>query len=216
MALKRPKVIINYACSLDGKIAFPDKSRARLSSEEDKRRVHLLRSKVDAILVGVGTILADDPSLLVKDKYVRNPKQPLRIILDSRCRTPRTAKCLGPGARTLIVTSGRCDRGVAGAEILRCGEGEVDLPLLLDYLWKKGIRSLLVEGGGTVLWSFISQRFFDEIYVYIAPIEIGGSRSPTGADGPGFERIEECARVRFVSARKFPGGGVLVHVKRDR
>jgi len=214
MALKRPKVVINYACSLDGKIAFPDRSRARLSPEEDKRRVHVLRSKVDAILVGIGTVLADDPSLLVKKEYVPKAKQPLRIILDSKARTPIDANCLGKGERTLIVTSGRSTKGVRGAEMLRCGDDRVDLPMLLDFLWKKGIRTLLVEGGGTVLWSFVSQNLFDEMYVYIAPLVIGGSTSPTGADGPGYERIEDCTRVKIDRVEKFPGGGVLVHAVR--
>lgn len=214
MALKRPKIIINYACSLDGKIAFPDKSRARLSSEADKRRVHVLRSEVDAVLVGIGTVLADDPSLIVKKEYVPKAKQPLRIILESRGRTPNDARCLGGGGRTLIVTSGRSRKSIAGAEMLRCGDDRVDIPLLLDFLWKRGIRTLLVEGGGTVLWSFISQNLFDEIYVYIAPLVIGGSTSPTGADGPGFGRIEDCAQVKVDTVEKFQGGGVLVHAVR--
>lgn len=210
----RPKIIINYACSLDGKIAFPDKSRARLSSEEDRKRVHELRGRVDAILVGIGTVLADDPSLLVKAEYVPFGNQPLRIVLDSGARTPPTAKCLFGDARTLIVTADECTKDVHGAQMLRCGKGHVDLHRLLAQLWGRNIRTILVEGGGTVLWSFISQGLFDDLFIYIAPLIIGGSTSPTGADGEGFARIEMCPNVRVETAEKYPGGGIFIHAVR--
>lgn len=205
----RPRVVLNYAMSLDGKIAFPGGARARLSCEEDMRRVHLLRNEVDAILVGVGTVLADDPSLRVKERFVPEPHHPLRIILDSRGRTPETARCLGKG-ECLIVTSDRCERSIPHAEMLRCGGHQVDLHRLMSSLTSRGVRNLLVEGGSRVLWSFLSAGLLDELYVYAAPLVIGGTRSPTPAAGPGFTSIEECPPLQYVSVERL-GEGVLLH-----
>jgi len=210
----RPRVIINYACSLDGKIALPDRRRVRLSSEEDKKRVHQLRGRVDAILVGIGTVLSDDPSLLVDKEYLPHGNQPYRIILDSNARTPPTSKCLYGGGKTIIVTSEECSKNIQGAEMLRCGKGRVDIQKLLTLLPGMNINTILVEGGGTVLWSFLSQGLFDEIFIYIAPLIIGGSTSPTGADGEGFNHIDLCRRVKIISAEIYPGGGVLIHAVR--
>src|SRR6267378_7924475 len=105
----RPRVIINAAMSVDGKIALSDGKAVRLSNEEDLRRVHRLRAEVDAILVGVGTVLMDDPKLTVKSEYAKG-RNPLRIVLDSDGKTPKGSHVLDGSAPTLIVTSEECDR----------------------------------------------------------------------------------------------------------
>ncbi|HDH81938.1 MAG TPA: 5-amino-6-(5-phosphoribosylamino)uracil reductase, partial [Thermoplasmatales archaeon] len=88
----KPFVIVNCAMSIDGKIAFPDRKQAKISNDEDMARVHKLRDECDAVLVGIGTVLSDNPKLTVKEKYVQNPSNPLRVVLDSNFRTPRDAE----------------------------------------------------------------------------------------------------------------------------
>ncbi len=103
--MKRPHVIINCAMSADGKIASPARKQMRISSEQDIERMYRLRNESDAVLVGIGTILADDPKLTVKESYVHHPKQPLRVILDSKGRTPSHALALNTVSKTLIITA---------------------------------------------------------------------------------------------------------------
>ncbi|MEE9440888.1 MAG: dihydrofolate reductase family protein, partial [Candidatus Thermoplasmatota archaeon] len=101
--MKRPYVIINCAMSADGKIALPNRKQLRISCDEDIKRMYNLRNEVDAVLVGIETILSDDPKLTVKEKYVKNPKHPLRVVLDGTCRTPKDALILNDSAKTLII-----------------------------------------------------------------------------------------------------------------
>src|SRR5207244_12676279 len=149
-----PRVIINAAMSVDGKIALPDGQAARLSNDEDVWRVHQLRSKVDAILVGVGTVLADDPKLTIKPEFAKG-RNPLRVVLDSHGKTPVGAHVLDGSAPTVIVTSDRSERVFPHAEVLRCGKGDVDLTPLLDRLAEGGGREVVVEGGDTVGRAFL-------------------------------------------------------------
>jgi 2,5-diamino-6-(ribosylamino)-4(3H)-pyrimidinone 5'-phosphate reductase len=164
--------------SADGKIALPTKKQVRISSEEDLKRVHRLRNDCDAVLVGVGTILADDPKLTVKDTYVQHPRQPLRVVLDSTCRIPQNAFVLNTEAKTLILTTKGHEKRFKGKHIDVVGctaddEGHVDLDSALDILYRKGVQKLLVEGGGTVIWNFFSKRLVDDVFTYIGPYVIG-------------------------------------------
>jgi len=201
--------IINCAMSADGKIALPTRIQTRISSEEDLKRVHELRSRADAILVGVETILADNPSLKVSPRYVLHERQPLRIVLDSRGRTPEGAAVLDGSAPTLIVTNEACTREFPPAETLRCGTGRIDLPKLLASLEARGVRMLLVEGGSTVIWSFLHGRLADELWIYIGPIVIGGRESPTPAAGQGAKSLEEAVKLELLSADRL-GPGLLI------
>ena len=178
----RPRVIINAAMSVDGKIAFPDGKAVRLSNEEDLRRVHRLRAAVDAILVGVGTVLMDDPKLTVKSEYAKG-RNPLRIVLDSDGKTPEAAHVLDGSAPTLIVTSEECLREFPRVEVLRCGKDDVDLRLLLERLAARDVRTVLVEGGSTVIWSFLHHGLADELKVFVASRVLGGRSAPTLAGG---------------------------------
>lgn len=204
----RPHVIINCAMSADGKIALPTRAQTRISSPEDIVRVHALRASVDAILVGVETVLADDPSLTVKQEHAPGGKNPLRVVLDSRLRTPPAAKVLSPAAKTLIATAtDAAGRKLGDAEIVRCGSGRVDLGLLLQELHSRGIKRLLVEGGGRVIWSFLGGRMFDELNIYVGPLAIGGGPSP--ADGSGIKSLEEAVKLRLNRVERV-GDGVLL------
>ncbi len=208
------RVIINCAASVDGKIALPDRKQTRISSEEDIARVHRLRAEVHAILVGVGTILSDDPKLTVKEKYARG-KNPLRVVLDTHLRTPEDAFVLNDMAPTLIFNSLK-DGSYGNAELFRCPEnkGYVGLNCVLSELERRGIGTLMVEGGSTVIWEFLRQGKADELNIFLGDMVIGGRDSPTVADGRGAQSIEDIVKLEFIEARRMDGGMLLrYHLK---
>ena len=214
--MNRPHVIINCAMSADGKIALPTRKQLRLSCDEDIERMYNLRNQSDAVLVGIGTILSDDPKLTVKEKYVKNPKQPIRIILDANCNTPIDSLAVNNQAKTFIITSVKCSKKFNdNVEIINCRTDEkdfIDLKSLLDLLYKRGIKTLMVEGGGTVIWNFLNKRFVDDFYVYIAPIIVGGEKTPTIADGEGIKSTDEKISLKIVNIRRM-GPGILFQYK---
>lgn len=213
--MKRPRVIINCAMSADGKIASPTRKQMRISSDEDMKRTHRLRNKCDAVLVGIGTILADDPKLTVKKKYVKNPKQPLRVILDSKGRTPAHALALNNISKTLIITAKGKEKTYTGShiEVVSCNidrNGLIDVKDALDLLYRKSVRTLLVEGGSTIIWNFLKNKVVDDLYIFIGPCIIGGKETPTVADGEGIKSEEDCIPLKIVKVKRV-GLGVLIH-----
>lgn len=179
----RPFVHVNCAMSADGKIAGAERKQVRISSEEDMARVRSLRKKNDAILVGVGTVISDDPRLTVKGlPYGENP---VRIVLDPDGRTPDGASVLNGDAPTVIVTSSGCTRRWGDAGVIRSGK-QIDLASVLDELAQMGLESLLVEGGGETIASFFRDGLVDRYSVYIGNVVIGGRTAPTPADGDGW------------------------------
>ena len=214
--MNRPHVIVNCAMSADGKIALPTGKQLKLSSEEDMERMYKLRNECDAVLVGIGTILADDPKLTVKELYVKNPKQPVRIILDAHCKTPENALAVNDTAKTLIITAEKCDKSYGkNVEVVKCTtdkKGLIDLNKLLDVLYKRGIKKLMVEGGGTVIWSFLNQRLVDDLYVYVSPVIVGGSNTPTLADGNGIKGVVDLLFLKIIDVTKM-GAGLLIHYR---
>ena len=203
-------MVINAAMSVDGKIAFVDARPAKLSNEEDVARVHRLRAEVDAILVGVGTILKDDPKLTMKPEHIQG-RHPLRIVLDSDGKTPDHAHVLDGSAETLIATSKDCTREFAKAQVFRAGKDEVDLVAFLDHLSQRGVKTLLVEGGSTVIWSFLRQRLADELTVFVASLVLGGHAAPTLAGGPGVRSIQEAFRLKLEKAERLGDGLLLTY-----
>ena len=213
--MKRPRVIVNCAMSADGKIALPTGKQLRISSEEDIARVYKLRNECDAVLVGVGTILSDDPKLTVKETYVKKPRQPLRVVLDSKGRTPPGSLVLNKTANTLIITAKGHERSFEGShiEVVGCSvdqQGLLEIPCILELLSQRGIRTLLVEGGGTVIWSFLKKGMVDDLYVYIGPCIIGGKTTPTMATGEGLMREDELITLKIARTQRM-GAGVLIH-----
>lgn len=195
--------------SADGKIALKTRKQTKISNEEDKHRVHKLRNSSDAILVGVETILSDDPKLTVNEKYVRNPKHPIRIVLDSRGRTPANALVLNGASPTIIVTNEGCRKEFRNAETIRSGKDEVDIRRLMPFLEKMGIRTLMVEGGSKVIWSFLESKLADEVNLFVGSIVIGGERAPTPAGGVGAESEKAVIGLKLIGA-KVLGNGVLL------
>jgi len=197
----RPYVIMNAAMTLDGKIATRE-GDSRISCPEDLDRLHRLRARVDAILVGAGTVLSDDPSLTVRRARGRNP---LRVVVDGRARIPLTARVLDGSSKTLVAVSRRAPRRAVSrraprrkveelrkrAEVLEMGGGEVDLPRLLEELGRRGVRRVLLEGGSTLNWHMLSLGLVDEVRVAISPRIVGGEGAKTLVGGKGFGRVEE-------------------------
>jgi len=178
----RPFVTLSWAQSLDGSIALEAGRGCALSGAESLALTHAVRASHDAILVGIGTLLADDPRLSVRHWAGRSPGP---VVLDSRLRTPPTARVLaaGPGRTVRIVCTAAADEArVAplaqrGADVLRLpaqDNGWVDLPALLDALGGAGVRRLMVEGGARVLTSFLRARLGDYAVVTVAPRLLGG------------------------------------------
>lgn len=209
----RPRVIVNCAMSPDGKIAGTERRQLRISSPEDMDRVRRLRAECQAILVGAGTILADDPHLTVKG--LPPEKQALRVVLDPRGKVPENALVLDPRARTMVVTLEDCVREYAGAETARLGKGTIDLDALLELLARRGVHTLLVEGGGETIYSFFRAGLVDVYSVFVGDFIIGGRESPTPVDGEGF-RLGEHIPLRLVSFERSGSGVHLTYeVGRD-
>ena len=204
----RPFVFINAAMSADGKISNYARRQVRISSYEDMRRVDELRAGSDAIMVGIGTVLADNPGLTVKS----GDKSTIRIVVDSMARTPVDAEVISrKGGPTLIAVSKSApsDRVEAlrkKAEVITVGDERVSLSDLLAELKNRGIERLMVEGGATLNWSLISEVLVDEIYVYIGNMIIGGKTAPTLVDGIG---LKESMELELLSVEGM-GEGVLV------
>ena len=187
----RPFVSAKFAMSLDGKIATRAGESRWITGDESRRHGHRLRSQHDAILVGINTVIADDPELTARLDG-EEPRQPVRIVLDSQLRIRQSSRVVG--ANTLIATTkpGR----VGLAEVLNLPateEGRVSLPDLLDELGKRNLISLLIEGGGEVHAAFFARGLVDKIYAYIAPRLIGGKDAPGPLGGDGIEHLRDAA-----------------------
>jgi diaminohydroxyphosphoribosylaminopyrimidine deaminase/5-amino-6-(5-phosphoribosylamino)uracil reductase len=216
-ATGRPFVSAKFAMSLDGKIATRAGESRWITGEESRVHSHRLRHIHDAILVGVGTVIADDPQLTARLDGVE-ARQPLRVILDSQLRTPMPAKVVG--STTLIATTRSGRVGAAEILVLPAGEdGRVALAPLLDELGRRGILSLLVEGGSEVHGSFFAQGLVDKVHAYLAPRLIGGRDAPGAIGGSGVERLVEAVHLRDLDTTRL-GADILVtgyvDVHRDR
>ena len=180
----KPFVQVNCAMSADGKIAGEDRTQIAISSEEDKERAKGLRKDFDAILVGVGTVIADNPHLTLKTlDYDTNP---IRIVLDPHGRTPDDAKILDERAPTIMVTLEGCEKEWDCEETFRLGKEKIDLHALMEELYEMGVDRLLVEGGGETISSFFREGLVDRYSVFVGGLVIGGRNAPTPVDGSGW------------------------------
>ena len=215
----RPFVFVNVAMSADGKISTRERRQVRISGSEDFSRVDRIKAESDAIMVGIGTVLADNPSLTVKSPELRaervaagKDEHPIRVVVDSRGRTPADADILHKGAGKRVVAVSR-DASPKRLEALRqhativtAGDEAVDLVALLEELYRQGVRRLMVEGGGTLIWALFEQRLVDELQTFIGNIVIGGKDAPTPADGAGFLREADFARLRIIETIRLDDG----------
>ena len=217
MVKSRPYVILSAATSVDGKIATR-KGDSKLSSKSDSIRLHKLRSTVDAILVGKNTIVKDDPMLTVR--YTKG-KNPIRIILDSKGTISKKSKILQTSNKipTIIVISKKISKSnfeklqKFPVEIIIAGQDSVNLKLLLKKLSSKKIKTILVEGGGTVNWDFIKKNLFDELIITVSPFLIGGNNAISLVEGIGFGKISDSPNLRLKSIKRLKNHLVLSYVK---
>jgi GTP cyclohydrolase II len=182
----RPYVVLKYAQTLDGRIATRTGDSRWISGEPERRTSHALRAACDAVLVGIRTVIADDPQLTVR---MVPGASPLRVVLDSTLRIPPDAQILGDAASTLVVTTERSsadrrrelrERGVGVRVVEPAPLRGVDLPAALSLLRATGVQSLLVEGGGAVITSFLRARLADRVIVSIAPKIVGSGTEAVG------------------------------------
>jgi diaminohydroxyphosphoribosylaminopyrimidine deaminase/5-amino-6-(5-phosphoribosylamino)uracil reductase len=201
-----PYVIWKMAASLDGKVAAHDGSSRWITGEAARADVHRLRAWADAIVVGAGTAVVDDPSLTVRDPgYEGVP--PLRVLVDARGRVPATGDLFDGSAPTLVATTGlapsarRDAWASAGAEVV-VYEPESDvvpLPTLVADLGKRDVQGVLLEGGPTLAFAAVEDGLVDTIVVYLAPKLIGGDEAPTVLGGRGFAPIANAIPLRIRS-----------------
>lgn len=198
---EKPYTILNSAMTLDGKIATRTGS-SEISGHEDLVRVHELRREMDAIMVGINTVLADDPRLTVHKIQSTQLDNPLRIVVDSNARTPLDSRILNSDAPTLIAVAESADKHKIAelkkrVEVVVCGDKRVDLKELMKQICKMGIKTLMLEGGSTLNYSMLSEGFVDEIRVCIAPMVAGGKYAKTLADGEGFDEMKDAVKLEF-------------------
>ena len=209
----RPRVIFSAAITLDGKLASRN-GDSKLSSKIDKIRVHKLRSKVDAILIGKNTVKIDDPLLSVHNIKKKNP---IRIILDSNATIRTSSRILKTCSKipTIIVVTKKAQKKNLQklekfpVQIVVCGNNTVSIKKLLAVLKKKGIKNILVEGGGTTNWAFVKENLVDEAIITITPYLVGGMTATTLVDGDGFSTITKSIRLKLKNVKKMKNEVVL-------
>jgi 2,5-diamino-6-(ribosylamino)-4(3H)-pyrimidinone 5'-phosphate reductase len=234
--MKRPRILINVAMTADGKIDSTARKGAAISSAADKHRVDELRASVDAVLVGGRTLLSEDPKLTVKSPDLRAerlrkgwPENPAKVGVLSELPYvqpgdvrqgvyhPPLQNFLTAGPAQVYLFVARCNESdsvtpfeMAGATVHTLGGDRVNLTTVFQSLYETGIRSVLVEGGGTLIAELFRLGLVDELTIYIAPKIFGGATAPTLADGPGF-LVEQAPGLALISADKFDEeGGVLL------
>lgn len=208
---KIPFVTLKMAMSLDGKIATYSGESKWITNMTSRQMGHQIRDRVDAILVGIGTVMADDPQLTTR--LEQGGHNPVRVVLDSRARISPDAKMLHDNESPVwvAVTAKAPAEKIKilkemGAEVLVCGDAEhVDLSLLMKVLGEKNITSLLVEGGGTVAYSFLKNSFVDKVKAFIAPMLIGGEAAKTPVEGAGAGRLDDAVRLERMTYQMLDG-----------
>ncbi|AAM30522.1 MAG: 2,5-diamino-6-(ribosylamino)-4(3H)-pyrimidinone 5'-phosphate reductase [Methanosarcina mazei] len=219
--MDRPFIFINSAMSADGKLSTKERKQVKISGKLDFERMDELRAHADAIMVGIGTVLADDPSLTVKSperkaarKAAGKSENPVRVVVDSSARTPLNADIFkkGEGLRIIAVSNSAPEEKIRMLEekalVIKTGAFRVDLTELAAKLKEMGINSLMVEGGATLNWGMLSAGLVDEVYTFVGNLIIGGKTAPTFTDGEGFTE-NELLGLELSSAEKIEDGILL-------
>jgi len=228
------KIILNAATSIDGKIATVS-GDTKISSILDLKRVHRLRCKSDVVLVGISTVINDDPLLTIRyGMNKKGTKNPIRIIIVSKARIPLQSKIVKTANQIetrLVVTSKAPSTNLKkleerGLKIIMLEQrredkengGEdnaekVDLKKLFNQLEEEGVSHVLVEGGGEINWSIIKNNLFNEIIVTISPMIIGGKNAISLVGGEGYKTIDESLKVKLSRIQKKSNGEIILHYK---
>ena len=200
--LGRPAFTLKAAITLDGKIATRTGESQWITGELARADVHRMRNTHDAVMVGIGTVLADDPRLTAR---IADARDPVRIVVDSKLRISAKAKLLAKGARVIVATCAATSiKGPIGCDTWRfkpTKQGRVPLDQLAKKLGKEGITSVLVEGGGQLHAALLASDLADELALYIAPIVVGGA-APSWVGGDGVAKLADATRFRFVGSER--------------
>jgi 2,5-diamino-6-(ribosylamino)-4(3H)-pyrimidinone 5'-phosphate reductase len=213
------QVLINAAMTIDGKIAT-NLGDSTISSKQDLRRLHRLRCSVDAIIIGISTVIIDNPRLTVR-LVKRHGTTPVRIIVDSIGRIPLDSKILKSASKinTIVaVTKRASDERVdkiksAGAIVIVAGTKTVNLKELFFILKKMGFNKVLVEGGGELNWSILQLGIVNELMVTVAPRIVGGRTATTLVEGDGYERISDGIKMELIKVSRQNNGEVVLYYK---
>ncbi|WP_137287337.1 2,5-diamino-6-(ribosylamino)-4(3H)-pyrimidinone 5'-phosphate reductase [Halorussus salinisoli] len=214
------RVVVNAAMSADGKLSSKRREQIAISGPADFDRMDALRGGSDAVMVGVGTVLADDPHLTLDDPERQAARRerddsahPARVVADSRARTPPDARILDDAATTyvLVAEAAPTERIEAleatGARLLTSGDERVDLSGALSALEREGVEQLMVEGGGELIFSLFDAGLADELRVFVGSKIIGGRDAPTLADGEGF--VAEFPELELTDVERIDDGVLL-------
>ncbi|SEL41712.1 2,5-diamino-6-(ribosylamino)-4(3H)-pyrimidinone 5'-phosphate reductase [Methanobrevibacter gottschalkii] len=216
-----PYVILSAAMTLDGKIATKTGS-SNISGKKDLLRVHELRKECNAIMVGIGTVIADDPRLTVHKVDAKPDDNPVRVVVDSKFRTPADARITNSDAETIIACAREYkDELIAsdkyetfkkrGVKFFYSGSKRVDLKSLMSYLHEEGIDKLMLEGGSTLNFSMIKAGLIDEIRICVAPMIVGGCDSKTFFDGEGFDLMGEAVKLELTDSYQLDKDLILTY-----
>jgi diaminohydroxyphosphoribosylaminopyrimidine deaminase/5-amino-6-(5-phosphoribosylamino)uracil reductase len=222
----RPFVALKMASSLDGKAAARDGSSRWITGEEARADVQRLRAWSDAVVVGSGTLLADDPRLTVRDPDFASARPPIRVVVDPSGRVPGDRRVFDATAPTLVATTELTptprrqewvDAGADVAVLDRDATGAVSLPSLVELLGKRDVQGVLLEGGPTLAWSAIRDGIVDQVVLYLAPMLVGGDEATGWLAGTGFAPIGRAALIDIVSIDRLGSDvKVVADVHRDR
>lgn len=201
--MHRPYTLIVSEVTVDGKLTlrkgYSSKEIMKFMDEEATRYLHQIRAKVDGIMVGAETVRTDNPFLTVRHVVGRNP---IRIIPTRTANIPLDANILKSDAPTIIITTEKAPKEKVKkleekAEVIICGKDEIDLIHMMEILYSKGIKSLMVEGGSTLNWNLLKNGLVDEIRVIHMPFIVGGEDTPTLVGGEGFKSLEEVVKLKL-------------------
>jgi diaminohydroxyphosphoribosylaminopyrimidine deaminase/5-amino-6-(5-phosphoribosylamino)uracil reductase len=220
-----PFITWKMATSLDGKTAAHDGTSRWITSQDARSDAHRLRAWADAVIVGAGTVLADDPQLTARDDDRSAAWQPMRVVVDAAGRVDPTAAVFRRPGQTLVATTERAEARIdawqaVGADVAifdRDADGRVPVEALVRELGKRDVQGALLEGGATLAWSFLRADLVDRVVQYLAPRIIGGIDAPGAAGGAGFAPVGDALDVSIVSVHRLgPDLRVEADVHRDR
>jgi len=216
-------VVVNAAMSADGKLSTRRRTQVAISGPNDFDRVETLRGQSDAVVVGVGTVLADDPQLTIDGRSTGSDsgteRPPYRVVADSTARTPPDASILDDSAETVLFVSDAAPEQrvtaleAGGAEVHTVGRERVDLPRAMKRLESMGVERAMVEGGGELIFSLFEESVVDELSVFVGSMIIGGRDAPTLADGDGF--LEEFVELTPAAIERIDDGLLILYTVED-